>query len=198
MVGIPIDLMPDFPGDAPMLLLTESAAFDTNIMAKIKKQLLDGKSVIITSGLLRALQGKGIEDIAEIQVTDRKAVIKGFRGQNAVAPDLHILIPEIRYLTNDVWERVSGTAQNDLGYPLLLQAGYAKGSLYVLTIPENFSDLYSYPSQVLTQIRNVLLRDSFVRIESPGDVSLLSWSRFCPRVLILASHLIRSVPKYGI
>ena len=62
--------------------------------------------------------------------------------------------------------------QNDLGYPLLLQAGYAKGSLYVLTIPENFSDLYSFPPQVLTQIRNVLLRNFPVRVESPGDVSL--------------------------
>jgi hypothetical protein len=28
---------------------------------------------------------------------------------------------------------------------------------------------------VLTQIRNVLLRDSFVRVESPGDVSLFAY-----------------------
>jgi len=83
------------------------------------------------------------------------------------------VIPEIQYLTNDSWELVSGMTQNDLGYPLLIQAGYAKGSLYVLTIPENFSDLYSVPPEVLTQIRNVLLRDLFVRVESPGDVSLL-------------------------
>jgi len=32
---------------------------------KIKAQLVAGKSVAITSGLLRALQGKGIEDIVE-------------------------------------------------------------------------------------------------------------------------------------
>jgi hypothetical protein len=172
MIGVPIDLMPEFPGEAPMILLTESAAFDTAIVGKIKKQMADGKSVTITSGLLRALQGKGIEDIAEIRATDRKAIIRGFRGQKTLPPDLHILIPELQYLTNDVWELVSGMTQNDLGYPLLLQAGYAKGTLYVLTIPENFSDLYSYPVQVLTQIRNVLLRDQIVRIESPGDVSL--------------------------
>jgi hypothetical protein len=172
MIGIPVDLVPEFPGEAPIMLLTESSAFDGSIVEKIKRQLMEGKSIVITSGLLRALQGKGIEDIAEIRHTDRKAVIKNFRGQNAVPPDLHILIPEIQYLTNDVWELVSGMTQNDLGYPLLLQAGYAKGTLYVLTIPDNFSDLYSFPAQVLTQIRNVLLRDIFVRIESPGDVSL--------------------------
>ena len=190
MIGIPIDLMPEFPKEAPMILLTECAAFDPTIVEKIKKQLLDGKSVVITSGLLRALQGKGIEDIAEIRYTGRKAIIKGFRGRSALPPDLRILIPEIQYLTNDAWELVSGMTQNDLGYPLLLQAGYAKGSLYVLTIPENFSDLYSFPAEVLTQIRNVLLRDLFVRVESPGDVSLFVYDN---NTFIVESFLPESV-----
>jgi hypothetical protein len=172
MIGIPIDLQPEFPSEAQTVLLTESAAFDPTIVDKMKTQLINGKSVVITSGLLRALQGKGIEDIAEIRSTERKAIVKGFRGQANLSPDLHILIPQIQYLTNDVWELVSGMTQNDLGYPLLLQAGYGKGTLYVLTIPENFSDLYSFPAPILTQIRNVLLRDLFVRIESPGDVSM--------------------------
>ena len=118
------------------------------------------------------MQGKGIEDIAEIRYADRKAMLSGFRGQPNTSPDMHILIPQIQHLTNDAWELVSGTAQNDLGYPLLIQAGYGMGSLYVLPIPENFSDLYSFPASILTQIRNALLRDLFVRIESPGDVSL--------------------------
>jgi hypothetical protein len=175
MIGVPIDLVPEFPVGASMVLLTECAAFDPAVVGKIKKQLMDGKSVVITSGLLRALQGKGIEDIAEIRCTDRKAVIKGFRGQKEMPPDRHILIPQIQYLTNDAWELVSGMTQNDLGYPLLIQAGYGKGKLYVLTIPENFSDLYSYPAPILTQIRNVLLSDLFVRIESPGDVALFAY-----------------------
>jgi len=172
MIGIPIDLHPEFPSAAPMVLLTESAAFDPVIVDKIKKHMLDGKSVVITSGLLRALQGKGIEDIAEIRATERKAIITGFTGQDPISPDLNILIPQVRYLTNDVWERVSATALNDLGYPLLLEADYANGTLYVLTIPENFSDFYSFPTQTLNEIRNRLLRDFYVRVESPGDVSL--------------------------
>ncbi len=190
MIGIPIDLMPAFPSEAPVVLLTECAAADPAIVDKIKKQLVDGKSVVITSGLLRALQGKGIEDIAEIRYTDRKAIIKGFRGQSTLPPDLRILIPEIQYLTNDAWELVSAMTQNDLGYPLLIQAGYAKGSLYVLTIPDNFSDLYSFPPEVLTQIRNVLLRDFFVRVESPGDVSLFAYDN---NTFIVESFLPESV-----
>jgi hypothetical protein len=175
MIGIPIDLLPEFPRDAQTVLLTECAAFDPTIIDKIKTQLMDGKSVVMTSGLLHSLQGKGIEDIVEIRYTDRKAIIKSFRGQAPIPADLHIIIPQLQYLTNDVWELVSGMTQNDLGYPLLLQAGYGKGTLYILTIPENFSDLYSFPTQILTQIRNVLLRDQFVRIESPGDVSVFAY-----------------------
>jgi hypothetical protein len=123
-------------------------------------------------------------------VTDRKARIKGFRGQAAIAPDLHIMIPQIQYLTNDAWELVSGMTQNDLGYPLLIQAGYAKGSLYVLTVPDNFSDFYSFPAPVLTQIRNVLLRNLFVRIESPGDVSLFAYDN---NTFIVESFLPESI-----
>ncbi|HEX4342305.1 MAG TPA: hypothetical protein VH255_02885, partial [Verrucomicrobiae bacterium] len=72
MIGIPIDLHPEFPTNANMVLLTESAKFDSNIVAEIKGQLTAGKSVVITSGLLRALQGKGIEDIAELSYPGRK------------------------------------------------------------------------------------------------------------------------------
>jgi hypothetical protein len=90
MIGIPIDLMPEFPGEASMVLLTESAAADPTIVDKIKKQLLGGKSVAITSGLLRGLQGKGIEDIAEIRHADRKAILKGFPGRTPIPSDLRI------------------------------------------------------------------------------------------------------------
>ncbi|MBN2241721.1 MAG: hypothetical protein JW793_03450 [Acidobacteria bacterium] len=201
MIGIPIDLVPEFPGEAPTVLLTECAAGDPGIVDKMKRHLSGGKSVVITSGLLRALQGKGIEDIAEIRATERKAIIGGFRGQGPIPENLRILIPQIQYLTNDVWERVSATAQNDLGYPLLLEADYAEGTLFVLTVPENFSDFYSYPAATLTQIRNRLLRDFFVRAESPGDVSLFVYDN---GTFIVESFLPESVdvqlsldPRYG-
>jgi len=60
MIGIPIDLYPYFPTNASTVLLTECAKFDPDIVAKIKAQLLAGKSVVITSGLLRALQARGL------------------------------------------------------------------------------------------------------------------------------------------
>jgi hypothetical protein len=48
MCGIPMDLGPEFPAEANMIFLTESAKFDQSIVEKIKKQLMAGKTVVIT------------------------------------------------------------------------------------------------------------------------------------------------------
>ena len=82
-----------------------------------------------------------------------------------------ILIPQIKYLTNDSWEEISCLASG-IGYPILHSAGYAKGKLYVLTIPDNFGDLYNLPAEVLTRIKEVLMRDIYVRVDGPSQVAL--------------------------
>ena len=172
MLGIPLEMVPAFPAGASTVFLTESAKFDSSIVSKMKKQLLDGKKVVITSGLLKALQGKGIEDIAEIECTDRKAVVREFPGRGGTArSESGIVIPEIRYPTNDAWEIVAGATQK-LEYPILLQAGYGPGQLYVLTIPDDPGDLYSLPPQVLTQIRAVIAGDLPVRLDGPSQTGL--------------------------
>ncbi|HEX4053948.1 MAG TPA: hypothetical protein VHX86_06755 [Tepidisphaeraceae bacterium] len=179
MVGIPIDLHPSFPVDGNMLLLTESAKFDPDIVSKIKSQLTAGKSVVITSGLLRALQGKGIEDICELRFTNRKVAVTEFQGPRgrpigtaSLSPG--ILIPEIDFLTNDAWVLVSGIA-NGNGYPILLMDHYSKGTLYVLTIPDNFTDLYRLPPEVLGAIKHVILRDFPVILDGPAQISLFAY-----------------------
>ncbi|MFN2108160.1 MAG: hypothetical protein ACK2UI_00740, partial [Anaerolineae bacterium] len=168
MLGIPIDLRPEFPAEDAMILLTESAKFDPDIVAKIKGQLMDGKTVVVTSGLFKALQDKGIRDIVELTVTDRKASVQdfliGWFGLHHT--ESPILIPHIDYLTNDSWEEISGLT-NTTGNPLLHSASYANGVLYVLTIPDNFDDLYKLPEEVLSRIRELLLRDLYVRVDGP-------------------------------
>ena len=172
MLGIPMDLTPEFPAGAQTIFLTEAAKFDPAIVAKIKGELAAGHDVVITSGLLKALQGKGIEDIAELECTGQKAATREFlSGRTLSRGDTDILIPEIRYPTNDSWEIVSGLTKG-VGYPILLRAAYSKGALYVLTIPEDFGDLYNLPAEALASIRGVLAKDLFVRLEGPSQVSL--------------------------
>jgi len=182
MIGIPIDLHPDFPTNANLILLTECAKFDPEIVAKIKGQLRAGKSVVITSGLLRALQDKGIEDIAEIKYIDRKFLAHqyagGFGAGNFATLDgetnADVLFPEIDFLTNDSWSLVRAEA-NGNGFPLLLMNRYSKGILYVWTIPDNFNDLYALPPEVIGVIKNFVMRGFPVRLDGPAQVALFAY-----------------------
>jgi hypothetical protein len=173
MCGIAMDIVPKFPADANTIFLTESAKFDKQIVDRIKGQLMKGKTVVITSGLLKALQGKGIENIVELEYTDKKAVITDFVvGWGGVRQsESQIVIPQIKYLTNDSWEEVSCLVSG-IGYPIFHSADYANSRLYVLTIPDNFGDLYNYPPEVLTRIKEVLMQDLYVRVDGPSQVAL--------------------------
>jgi hypothetical protein len=126
MIGIPIELHPEFPADAKTVLLTASAQFDPEIVNKIKAHLNAGGNVIVTSGLVKALQGKGIEQIAEIHMPGN-----------------------------------------------------------ILTIPEQFTDLYSLPQPVLTSIRQHLLADFPVQIDAPSMVSLFAYDN---RTFVVESY----------
>ena len=68
MIGLPIaSFIPAFPTNANLVLLTRRK-FIRISSAKIKGQLTAGKNIVITSGLLKSLQGKGIEDIVELRI----------------------------------------------------------------------------------------------------------------------------------
>ena len=69
MIGIPMELTPEFREDAPIVFLNESAAHDATIVGRMQKQLANGKSVVVTSGLVKALAGKGIETLLDLEVT---------------------------------------------------------------------------------------------------------------------------------
>ena len=182
MIGIPIDLRPEFPTNANLILLTEAAKADPDIVAKIKGQLRAGKSVVITSGLLHALQDKGIEDIAEVRWTDRKFLAHQYAGgfgagnfstlDGGTNPDA--LFPEIDFLTNDSWSLVRAEA-NGNGFPLLLLNRYSQGTLYVWTMPENFTDLYALPPEVTGAIKNFVMRGFPVRLDGSAQVALFAY-----------------------
>ena len=180
MIGIPIDLHPDFPTEANTVLLTESASFDPAIVAKIKAHLEKGGNVVITSGLLQALQGKGIEQIADIRATGSVLKVQeywgafGAGGGRELGSTSDLLVPEIGFMTNDAWPVVRGTA-NGRGAPLLLMDRYSKGILYVLTIPDNPNDLYSLPQPVLTTIKRYVMAGFPFQLDAPGKVSLFAY-----------------------
>ncbi len=172
MIGLPMDMQPIFPNDRQIVLLTAQAAGDPSIMNNIKQQLLSGKEVVITSGLLKAIPEK-IAEIAELRCTDLKALVNDF-GKHGKSTH-NLLIPQVLYYTNDAWEMVSAgqpLTRGVSGYPIVLRAPYASGNLYVLTIPDDMGKLYDYPIGALNEIRRILSKGLDAYIEGPSKVAL--------------------------
>ncbi len=183
-IGIPIEMTPVFPQGAKLVLLTEEAKYDPDIVKKIDAQLKSGGNVVITSGFLRAMQDKGFKHIAEWEVTGRVIAVhdffNGFGAGNgtslndAKTPQPSILFPEVRFYTNDSWGIVRGIS-GAKGNPILLMNGYSKGTIYLLNIPDNVADLYALPQAAISQIKHYLLADFPVRIDAPALVSLFAY-----------------------
>ena len=141
MIGLPMDMYPSFPEGRKAVLLTKQAATDPDLTAKIHKQLQGGGDVFITTGLLQAVPEK-IAPICELRCEGYKALVNDFGrfGQS----ERDILIPQVHYLTNDSWEVVSAgrpLTGGVSGYPILHRALYSQGTLYVVTIPDDFGNL---------------------------------------------------------
>ncbi len=183
-IGIPIELMPEFPAQAQLVLLTESAQQDPDIVAKIKRQLASGGNVVITSGLVRALQHRGLKDIVELEYTGRTLAVRDFfeaygagAGTSLNEPGKaarEFLFPEIRFYTNDSWTLLRGVGRSH-GVPILLMNRYSRGVIYVLNVPDNPGDLYELPQPVLKVIRSYLQADFPVRLDAPAQVSLFAY-----------------------
>jgi len=182
-LGIPIELSPTFPANADTILLTEAAAADPQIIARIRARLQAGGRVIVTSGFLAATQDR-FQELAEWRPTGRRVLVDhyfdGFGAGNGMSldppgrPAQPVLVPEVHFFTNDSWPIVRGVA-SDHGFPMMLMNRYSRGILMLLTIPENIGDLYNLPQPMVTRIKAYMLPDAAVRIDAPSRVALFTY-----------------------
>ena len=175
MIGLPMDMHPQWLDDRQQILLTEQAAKDPQIVEKIKRQLRKGGDVIITTGLLKAIKDK-LADVVELYCGDLKAIVNDF-GM-AGKSEREFIIPQVKYFTNDAWEVVSAgrpLTGGVSGYPILLRDTYSKGILFVLTIPDDFGNLYDFPAPALNIIRGAMSKDVGAYIEGPSKVALFPY-----------------------
>ena len=175
MIGLPMDMHAKWKDNRQQILLTEQAAKDEQIVEKMKEQLRKGGDVIITTGLLKAIKDK-LADICELYCGDLKAIVNdfGFSGKS----EREFIIPQVKYFTNDAWEVVSAgrpLTGGVSGYPILLRDTYSKGMLFVLTIPDDFGNLYDYPAGALNIIRRAMSKDVGAYIEGPSKVALFPY-----------------------
>ena len=175
MIGLPMDMHPQWPDNREQILLTQQAAKDPQLVEKIKRQLRMGGDVIITTGLLKVIKDE-LSDVVELYCGDLKAIVNDF-GRSGKS-EREFIIPQVKYFTNDAWEVVSAgrpLTGGVSGYPILLRDTYSKGILFVLTIPDDFGNLYDYPAGALNIIRSVMSKDVGAYIEGPSKVSLFPY-----------------------
>ena len=175
MIGLPMDMHPQFLTDRQQILLTEQAARDKQVVEKIKQQLKKGGDVIITTGLLKAIRQE-LTDVCELYCGDLKAIVSDFGWSGQAGREF--IIPQVKYYTNDAWEVVSaGRPLNGgvSGYPILVRDSYSNGRLFVLTIPDDYANLYDFPAGALNVIRRAMSKDVGVYIEGPSKVALFPY-----------------------
>jgi hypothetical protein len=192
MLGIPLDPYPYYPANLPIVFLSADAAWDDEIVSKIKQSLIHGNNVIITSGLYEKLMSRGIEQIMHLEITNRKAASdtftnSGFNQNNCgyVKADGVITMPHVSYNENDLWILSSAITPYS-SHPFLIKGTYGNGSLYVVTIPDTMADLYKLPAETLTLLRREL--NLSVTLESVSRVGLFLYNN---NTFILQSFLDR-------
>ena len=184
-MGVPIEMTPHFPKDAPVILLTQSAAQDPDIITEIKGQLEAGKTVFVTSGFVEATQDRGFKDLVEVYATGHEIALNDYyngygagngvslRDDPKVAPQ-NVLFPELHYFTNDAWPIIRGV-NGARGFPVLLNNRYSKGTIFILSVPANIGELYALPRGVMSAVKPYLQKNFPVRIDAPNQVALFAY-----------------------
>ncbi len=178
MCGIPLEPCIDYPEKEKVIFLAEGAADDPMIVSKMKKSMLEGGSVIVTSGFVRKL-GDGFSEFVNVKYSARKAMVSEFADSKNSGVSISgkytgvkpVLIPQMEYCTNDVWE-LAAAYGTDNNFPVVLRCSYGDGNISIITIPDDMGDLYHYPVQVLGVIREVFGKEMPAVLEGPSGIQL--------------------------
>lgn len=181
MLGLPLEPTPVIPDGDGAILLTANAAGDPEIIAKMKARLLAGGDIFMTSGLLLALSGRGIEELILCRHTGRRVAVELFAAQTRGCafneyhrPDRRIILPHLEYSTNDSWPLITAFGERSQ-HPLLIMTPYGRGTLYLLTVPDDFGELNYLPREILGHLRREMLKDLPVSLDAPAGVGLFAY-----------------------
>ncbi|MDQ0113451.1 permease [Paenibacillus harenae] len=182
MLGIPMELSPHFPGDGKPLLLTANAARDEGIIERMKGYLKDGGHIIMTSGFLERMHGKGAEQFTTLHPTGKKLAVQQFAIDTASCTfDTFTLsaeplsYPIFDYSTNGTWQSIVALKGHN-NIPILMYDNYGRGKIHTLIIPDDYADLWKLPSEVVTKIRSVMTGKLLpYQLEGPAHVGLFAY-----------------------
>ena len=176
--GLAFEPTPAFPQTDKLILLTANSARDANVLNKMKEHMFRGGDICITSGFLGAMQGKGIEEFTSARLTNGRVYARDysiggfgsvFNGEFYCRDE--VLLPIVKYMNNSA-DCLIALRKYDNNFPVLLRNRYASGTLYILTTPDDYADIYKYPCEVITTIRQYLMSSLGVYLEAEGKYGL--------------------------
>ena len=178
MAGLAFEPQPAFPATKSLILLTQNSAIDEQVLDKMKEHLIHGGDVCITSGFLKVMQGKGIEDFTSARYSDKKVYTKDYlvSGTGSVFNGEYygrneVMLPILGYMNNSA-DCLVAARKEDNNFPLLLRNSYANGTIYTLTVPDDYADFYKYPREVLTTLRQYLMSSLGIYMEGGDNVGI--------------------------
>ncbi len=182
MGGIPFEPKPEFDDKAPVLFLTETSAADPDIMDKLESYVRNGGNAIITSGFLRRTYDRGIREMTSVRLTHRHVMGDEYLVNSYDAPSGtlvckgtdKVLFEILDIKTNASWADVKVIAGAN-NFPVLSEDLYGNGKLYILNLPENFSDLSLLPKEVWQMINKRFGRGMEIAVASGVPCNLFAY-----------------------
>ena len=182
MCGIPFEPKPEFDFDAPVLFLSETSAHDPAVMEKLELYVRKGGNAIVTTGFVRRTYDRGIREMTSVRLTSRHVLGHEYlishyntpAGSMACAGVDDVLFEVLDYKTNATWNDVKVIAGEN-NFPVLTEDFYGKGCLYILNVPENFSDLFRLPREVWQMINKEFAKGMDVYVAAGMKCNLFSY-----------------------
>ncbi len=181
MCGLALEQTPDFPEDAPAVLLTQRAACRPDAMEKLEPYVRGGGRAVVTSGFLREMKDRGILDMTSVRPTPRHVTGRDYMIDRcdynypairyARAPE-KVMFGALDYKTNATWADVLLLSGED-NFPVLTEDFYGKGRLLILNVPDNFADLYRLPAEVTGTVNGLLSSGQRAYLASEAKMSLM-------------------------
>ena len=179
MIGFPTEPFMQYPADAKTVFLAQGSLADPGIDDKMEQTLLAGGDVIVTSNFVRKMGLDRFRRFAYVDVTDRKALVTDYGVSydtggsiSGVYPGRKpVLLTQIDSGVNDIWEQACAWGE-DNNFPIVLRTNYGDGRIIVLTIPDDYGDLYNYPDEVLHLIRKQASKTMKYTLDAPSRVQL--------------------------
>jgi hypothetical protein len=147
-------------------------------MSKLENYVRGGGHAIVTSGFVKLMLGKGIENLTSIRYRDRHLTPTHYQYHSRdsweeykVSAAKPILFPLMEHRNNSSWMTLKGQTE-EKNLPILIRDCYGKGQMITFVVPDNFTDLQYLPKEVLNAIRREFCDTLPVHVESGKNVGL--------------------------